>query len=281
MRLLLLDNHSSHLTYEFIKFADEHGIILFTLPPHTTHFLQPLDGLPFQVYKHYHGQAVTNAARDGYDTFERREFLEKLPSIRQKTFTGKTVRSSFKSCGLHPFNPSSVTDLLKKKMVKDDTPPIEIWYGEGGGPTGSPVRSNTPSSITSSPKTLQRFQKDIRKVQKGLAGIQETLDTLTPNLKKQIDHVFSGGLHQAESNANREEQIDRLLESAKQRNKPKSRRQVKGPASLSSTGYLTVKDAKRHINKRMEEESHQGQGRKRRRQENEKENNSPTTASPM
>lgn len=166
-------------------------------------------------------------------------------------------------------------------MVKDDTPPIEIWYGEGGGPTGSPVRSNTPFSITSSPKTLQRFQKDIRKVQKGLAGIQETLDTLTPNLKKQIDHVFSGGLHQAESNANREEQIDRLLESAKQRNKPKSRRQVKGPASLSSTGYLTVKDAKRHINKCMEEESHQGQGRKQRRQENEKENNSPTTASPM
>ncbi len=278
--MLLLDNHGSHLTYEFIKFADEHGIVLFTLPPHTTHFLQPLDGLPFQVYKHYHGQAVTEAARNGYDTFERREFLEKLPSIRQKTFTGKTIQSSFKSCGLYPFNPSSIIDLLKKKMIKEDTPPIEIWYGEGGGPTGSPVRSNTPSSITSSPKSLQRLQKDIRKVQKGLSGIQETLDVLSPNLKVQIDHVFSGGLHQAEANAHREEQVDRLLESARQRNKPRSCRQVKGPASLSDTGYLTVKDAKRHINRRMEVENHQGQGRKRRRQETEKENNSPTMASP-
>ena len=278
--MLLLDNHGSHLTYEFIKFADEHGIVLFTLPPHTTHFLQPLDGLPFQVYKHYHGQAVTEAARDGYDTFERQEFLEKLPSIWQKTFTGKTIQSSFKSCGLYPFNPSSIIDLLKKKMIKEDTPPIEIWYGEGGGPTGSPVRSNTPSSITSSPKSLQRLQKDIRKVQKGLSGIQETLDVLSPNLKVQIDHVFSGGLHQAEANAHREEQVDRLLESARQRNKPRSRRQVKGPASLSDTCYLTVKDAKRHINRCMEEENHQGQGRKRRCQETEKENNSPTMASP-
>ena len=278
--MLLLDNHGSHLTYEFIKFADEHGIVLFTLPPHTTHFLQPLDGLPFQVYKHYHGQAVTEAARDGYDTFERQEFLEKLPSIQQKTFTGKSIQSSFKSCGLYPFNPSFIIDLLKKKMIKEDTPPIEIWYGEGGGPTGSPVRSNTPSSITSSPKSLQRLQKDIRKVQKGLSGIQETLDVLSPNIKVQIDHVFSGGLHQAEANAHREEQVDRLLESARQRNKPRSRRQVKGPASLSDTCYLTVKDAKQHINRCMEEENHQGQGRKRRCQETEKENNSPTMASP-
>ena len=109
------------------------------------------------IYKHYHGQAVTETARDGYNTFKRWEFLEKLPSIWQKAFTGKTIWSSFKSCGLHPFNLSSVIDLLKEKMIKDDTPPIEIWYGEGGGPTGSPVRSNTPSSITSSPKSLQHL----------------------------------------------------------------------------------------------------------------------------
>ena len=78
----------------------------------------------------------------------------------------------------------------------------------------------------------------------------------------QIDHVFSGGLHQVEANAHHEEQVNRLLEPARQRNKPKSCRQVKGPASLSDTGYLTVKDAKQHINRCVEEENHQSQGRK-------------------
>lgn len=155
---------------------------------------------------------------------------------------------------------------------------LEIWFGEGGGPTGSPVRSNTPSSITSSPKTLQRFQRDVKKVQRGLNDIQEALTTISPNFKEQINRVLSGGLHQAEANAHCEEEVDRLLTTARQRNKPRSRRLVKGPASLSDTGYLTVKDAKRHISRRMESEKHQGQGRKRRRQQDDEENNCSNTA---
>ena len=68
------------------------------------------------------------------------------------------------------------------------------------------------------------------------------------------------------------------MTSAKQRNKPRSRRLVKGPASSSDTGYLTVKDAKRHIDRRVEKEKHQGQGRKRRHQQDDKENTAVNTA---
>ena len=39
------------------------------------------------------------------------------------------------------------------------------------------------------------------------------------------------------------------------------------PASLSDTGYLTVKDVKRHINRRVEEEKRRGRGRKQRHQQ--------------
>ena len=112
--------------------------------------------------------------------------------------------------------------------------PLEMWSGEGNGPTGSP-KSTATSSITSSPKTLQRFQKDIKKVQRGLDGIEEALDYLSPHLKGQIDRVLSGGLFQVEAN--------RLLTSAK-----------------------------RHIDRRVEKEKHQGQGRKRRHQQDDKEN---------
>ena len=54
--------------------------ILF-LHYYTTHFLQPLNGKPFQQYKHYHGEAVNNTVRDLYSSFEKWEFLEKLPGI--------------------------------------------------------------------------------------------------------------------------------------------------------------------------------------------------------
>ncbi|XP_039304400.1 uncharacterized protein LOC105204509 [Solenopsis invicta] len=41
--LLLLDNHESHLFIKGLEFCKEHFITLLSLPPHTTHKLQPLD----------------------------------------------------------------------------------------------------------------------------------------------------------------------------------------------------------------------------------------------
>ena len=42
-RLLILDGHDSHITWQFIHFALAHRIICVCLPPHSTHLLQPLD----------------------------------------------------------------------------------------------------------------------------------------------------------------------------------------------------------------------------------------------
>jgi len=41
--LLIYDVHGSHETLELIELTHEHNTILFCLPPHTTHKLQPLD----------------------------------------------------------------------------------------------------------------------------------------------------------------------------------------------------------------------------------------------
>ena len=45
--LLLPDGYGSHCTKEFLDFCDDHHIIPFCLPPHTTHLLQPLDVVVF------------------------------------------------------------------------------------------------------------------------------------------------------------------------------------------------------------------------------------------
>ena len=41
--LLLMDGHSSHFKPEVIKRAAEEQVVIFCLPPHTTHLTQPLD----------------------------------------------------------------------------------------------------------------------------------------------------------------------------------------------------------------------------------------------
>ena len=50
---LLLDGHSSHYQPAQIKFDKDQEIILFCLPPHTTHELQPLDTSVFKPLKQH------------------------------------------------------------------------------------------------------------------------------------------------------------------------------------------------------------------------------------
>ncbi|KAK4098673.1 DDE-domain-containing protein, partial [Parathielavia hyrcaniae] len=45
-RLLILDGHGSHLTPAFDKFCTEHRILTECMPPHSSHYLQPLDVRP-------------------------------------------------------------------------------------------------------------------------------------------------------------------------------------------------------------------------------------------
>ena len=49
--LLLYDRHSSHINVPLIEWAQKHNIILFMLPAHTSHLLQPLDVGVFGPFK--------------------------------------------------------------------------------------------------------------------------------------------------------------------------------------------------------------------------------------
>ena len=49
--LLLLDGLSSHYNPDTIKMATENEVIIFTLPPNTTHITQPLDKGVFGPFK--------------------------------------------------------------------------------------------------------------------------------------------------------------------------------------------------------------------------------------
>jgi len=55
--ILILDGHGSHKTLAAIEYARDHGIVMISLPPHTTHELQPLDLTLFGPLKaHYNAE---------------------------------------------------------------------------------------------------------------------------------------------------------------------------------------------------------------------------------
>ena len=241
-----MDNQASHLTYNFIKYAEENNILLYSLPPHTTHILQPLDGKPFQQYKHYHGMEVNNAARLGYSSFEKQEFLQFLPKIQNYAFKSQTVQSGFSDCGIYPFNPEPILETLDSQTAP--LPAME-WWGEDTEEKSS--NSTLPSSQGSSPKSLRQLRQSINQAQKALGKIENSLDNISPKLGGHIQKIFSGSLVQAELNAQREQDLEAYQAAAKHRNAPKSCQQVPG---LSSSGVLTVKDANRQIEARKADE---------------------------
>ena len=50
-KLLFLDGHASHISFELKRLSESNNIILFRLPAHTSHFLQPLDVGVFKTVK--------------------------------------------------------------------------------------------------------------------------------------------------------------------------------------------------------------------------------------
>ena len=56
--ILFIDGHKSHINLDVVDMARNNNVILFCLPPHTTHALQPLDVAVFKSFKNHFSKAV-------------------------------------------------------------------------------------------------------------------------------------------------------------------------------------------------------------------------------
>ena len=110
--MLIMDNHSSHVTWQFIKYALSHKIVLVALPPHSTHKLQPLDVSYFGPLQYYYSVEVNNFCHYSHAGVNKEYFIKLYPIARAKAFTAKTICSAWKATGLLPYNPTAVLKTL-------------------------------------------------------------------------------------------------------------------------------------------------------------------------
>lgn len=119
--LLILDNHSSHISLECVTYAKNNYIHLLSLPPHSSHKMQPLDRTVFKVLKDYYG----NYCEQWMSTHPGRIITQyQVAGLFAKAYEktasiGRAVKG-FETCGIWPidkhrfgeedFLPSSVTD---------------------------------------------------------------------------------------------------------------------------------------------------------------------------
>lgn len=177
--LLIMDNHESHLSIPGLDFCKDNGIIVLTLPPHTSNKLQPLDRTVFGPFKTFFNQAADAwmLAHPG-----RTLTIYDLPALCyvswDRAATPTNIKSGFKSTGISPFDRnifteddfmcSSVTD---RTLVTDETPDEQKKESPDEQepiPTSSNNTSGnflTPEQVRPYPKAEQRknTRKNIRK----------------------------------------------------------------------------------------------------------------------
>ena len=101
--LLLLDGHSSHYCPETIHLAASQKVVLFTLPPNSTHLTQPLDRGVFGPLKVAWRQVCHEFLIDNPgQTVNHRVFSRLLAEAYMRAMTVKNIIAGFRNTGIYP-----------------------------------------------------------------------------------------------------------------------------------------------------------------------------------
>lgn len=110
--IIILDGHASHCnSVEMLEYAEQHDVILFCLPSHTTQFLQPLDRAFFKSLKAHFNNACNAYVRENPTRKITRLQLGKLLSVSwSKSATVDNAVSAFRATGICPLSIDAIPD---------------------------------------------------------------------------------------------------------------------------------------------------------------------------
>jgi len=122
--LLVLDGHASHTkSLQVLNYATENGVIMLSLPPHTTHRLQPLDVGFFKPLQTYYDRNIDRWLRNHPGrTFTEYQVAAAFTEAYGKAATMEVATNSFLKCGIWPFNDDLFSDADFSAAETTDRP---------------------------------------------------------------------------------------------------------------------------------------------------------------
>ena len=105
--VVIMDNHTSHLSTELIDYAKSENIELLCLPVHSTHLLQPLDVGFYHMLKTNVSNMATSLGYTGLKTIPRHKF-PKLLHLALNKIAGSSISAAFSAVGIYPLDTSKV-----------------------------------------------------------------------------------------------------------------------------------------------------------------------------
>lgn len=135
--LLVLDNHSTHSSLNSYNFCRDSGIHIVSLPPHTSHRLQPLDITFFGPLKAaYHQECDRFIKNKSYEKINQTDIAELFRNAFNRAATIEKAVNGFRTTGIFPLNrfvfseeeliacPSEIDSQEGTNLVAKNTPPL-------------------------------------------------------------------------------------------------------------------------------------------------------------
>lgn len=154
--LLIMDNHESHCSLKAIDTAKDLGIVLLTIPPHTSHRMQPLDVAVYGPFKLAYCRAMDSYMRSNPGkTLTIYEIPEFVKSAQMTAITQRNVTAGFAKTGIYPlsrdtfdeddFAPATVTDRPNPATLLSDGRKDEVNESTDDHPLATVTAPENPS----------------------------------------------------------------------------------------------------------------------------------------
>ena len=162
----MLDGHKPHVSIGLVEWAKEKDIILFILPAHTSHILQPLDVAIYGPLQKIYNNLCHKFTRSSTGCIDRYDVCGISSKAYCKAFAPENLHSAFRRTGIFPFNNA----VIRIEAVL----PAEVFGNES---------SSEPVMETEIPD-VPRDSNDMNSLPKTSAGNT----TLNPTNAQVIEH---------------------------------------------------------------------------------------------
>lgn len=157
--LLLLDGHSSHYCPATIRSAIEEQVIIFSLPPNTTHLTQPLDKGIFGPLKVCWRQVCHQfLVKNPGTQVTKHNFSALFSEAWVQAMSPRNILSGFRTTGVYPPDRSAIT------LPSEEVPKLATSSGIAYIPLYTPVKRRISDSADSRFKFTAEEQEEFQRI---------------------------------------------------------------------------------------------------------------------
>ena len=165
-----------------IDFARNNGIILMSLPPHTTHRLQPLDTSLFKSVESYYDEAISQWLRNhpgrAVTTWQ---VAGLFAEAYGRAATIQTAVNGFRSTGIMPYDPNVIPDHMYAPSDVTDTPMANVTQN---------TQEPQPSTSSEPQPSMSSHAQNAQKLQSSTITQPQNIHEPQPSTRSQLQNAL-------------------------------------------------------------------------------------------